>query len=265
MTDPVLAKKKGRVALLTLNRPKTRNALSAEMVEALVAALEAADADDSIGCIVLTGAGKGFSSGGNLHEIRAMTAERDMSEAEIVAWYEAGIQRIPRAMHALDTPTVAAVHGHAVGAGCDLAAMCDVRIAAEDAVFSESFLRLGLIPGDGGAWFLPRAIGQARAREMLFTAAPVDAATALDWGLVSRVAPGPELLPAALEIAERIAAHPPRALREARRLMRAAEEMTLDETLALSARMQARLQRLEDHREAVDAILHKRAPVFRGR
>lgn len=264
MSESVLYRQTGRVVYLTLNRPDTRNALSLDVVDALVGGLERANADTSVSCTVLSGAGKGFSSGGNLSEIRAMTADQHMSELEIEDWYTSGIQRIPLTMQSVDVVTIAAVHGHAIGAGCDLAAMCDLRIAAEDASFAESFLRVGIIPGDGGGWFLPRLIGMARAREMLFTASSISALKALEWGLVSRVVSGQDLLPAAEQLAQQIASLPPVALRRAKQLMRTVETTSLQDNLAMAAKMQSELQQLDDHREAIDAILEKRKPVFTG-
>ncbi|MEM6440635.1 MAG: enoyl-CoA hydratase-related protein [Pseudomonadota bacterium] len=265
MSDAVLYDQTGRVVTLTLNRPDTRNALSADLVKALVAGLERADGDAGVSCVVIAAAGKGFSSGGNLRELKDLTKTEKRTPAQVAEWYETGIQRIPMAMRAVTVPTVAAVHGAAIGAGCDLTCMADIRIAAEDAVFAESFIRVGLIPGDGGAWFLPRVVGPARAREMLFTAAGVPAQKALDWGLVSRVVPAADLLAEAQALAAEIAALPPQALRESKKLINACEHLSLEDGLAMAREMQGRLQQLDDHHEAIDAILEKRKPSFSGR
>ena len=265
MAEAVRWEREGRIVRLVLNRPGTRNALSEDVVEGLVAGLERAHDDAGVSVAVISGEGRGFSSGGNLHELRGLTQDRGLDVEGVARWYLDGIQRIPLTMRKVDVVTVAAVHGHAIGAGCDLAAMCDLRVAADSAVFSESFLRVGIIPGDGGAWFLPRVVGPARAREMLFTARGVDAATALDWGLVSRVVPEAELPAAAMDLAREVAALPPQALREAKRLMREAETLDLAEHLSRAAHAQGRLQQTEDHREAISAILEKRAPSFTGR
>lgn len=265
MTDSVLLERNERIATITLNRPDTRNALSADVVEGLVDALNTCQADSSVSCIVLTGNGKSFSSGGNLHEIKALTAEQKMDPAALEEWYRNGIQRIPMTMNAIDVPVVAAVNGHAIGAGCDLAAMCDMRVASEDAVFAESFLRVGIIPGDGGAWFLPRVIGQARANEMLYTAEGIPAGKALSWGLVSEVVPHDALLDTAKAIAAKVVANPPLAIRRAKRIMRASADMSLADSLGMAATAQGILQQHDDHREAIDAILEKRKPSFQGR
>lgn len=264
MSQSVEYKQQGRIVHLLLNRPDTRNALSADVIEGLVSGLKQADADTGVSCVVISGAGKGFSSGGNLDEIKAMTTTQNMSEPELKAWYTEGIQQIPLTLHSVDVVTIAAVHGHAIGAGCDLTAMCDIRIAADTASFAESFLRVGLIPGDGGAWFLPRIIGMARAKDMLFTANPVKADKALEWGLVSEVVSEEELLKAAMDAAENIANLPPHALRNAKQLIRKSETMSLADSLDMAAAMQAQLQQLNDHHEAIDSIREKRKPVFTG-
>ncbi|MEL7466214.1 MAG: enoyl-CoA hydratase-related protein [Pseudomonadota bacterium] len=264
MSETVTTSREGRIAVVSLNRPDTLNALSADVVEGLVAAMKAADADDGVSCVVLTGAGRAFSSGGNLKEIKALTAEQGMDAIAVERWYRDGIQKIPMTMNALSVPVVAAVNGHAIGAGCDLAAMCDIRIAGEDAQFAESFLKVGIIPGDGGAWFLPRVVGQARAMEMLLTGRRVKAPEAAEWGLVSRVVPNDDLMAEAMKMAEAVAAQPPVALRAAKRLFRATQNMGLADSLAAAAAAQGMLQQMGDHHEAIDAILEKRAPDFKG-
>ncbi|KAG1390437.1 hypothetical protein G6F59_015206 [Rhizopus arrhizus] len=173
--------------------------------------------------------------------------------------YRHGIQRLPLALHALEVPTIAAVNGPAVGAGCDLACMCDVRIAAEGASFAESFVKLGIVPGDGGAWFLPRLIGSARAAEMSFTGDAIDAGTALEWGLVSRVVPAVELLPAAHALAARMAANSPDAVRLTKRLLRESQHVRLDTLLELSAAYQALAHKTDAHAQAVGAFIAQRA------
>ena len=264
MTDAVTLERDGRIAVVTLNRPDTLNALSADVVEGLVAAMGEADADDGISCAVLTGAGRAFSSGGNLKEIKALTADQGMDAIAVERWYRDGIQRIPMVMNAISVPVVAAVNGHAIGAGCDLATMCDIRIGGEDAQFAESFLKVGIIPGDGGAWFLPRVVGQARAMEMLLTGRRIKAAEAAEWGLVSRVVANDALIDEAMKMATTVAAQPPVALRAAKRLFRATQNMGLEDSLASAAAAQGMLQQMADHHEAIDAILEKRAPVFEG-
>jgi enoyl-CoA hydratase/carnithine racemase len=168
--------------------------------------------------------------------------------------YRQGIQRIPLALVSLDVPTIAAVNGPAVGAGCDLACMCDIRIASDAARFAESFVKLGIIPGDGGAWLLQRVVGYARAAELTFTGDMIDAATALSIGLVSKVVPAGELMSEARSLAARIAVNPAPALRMAKRLMRHAQGSRLDETLELSAALQALAHHTPEHDAAVAAF-----------
>lgn len=261
--DPVLYETADRVARIKLNRPDTRNALSDDVVPALIGALHRADDDRGISCVILTGAGRSFSAGGDLKEIRQLSAEND--EAQIADWYRNGIQRIPLTFAALTVPVIAAVNGHAIGAGCDLATMCDIRIAGASATFAESFVRVGLIPGDGGAWLLPRIVGHARAMHMLLTSEAVDARTAQDWGLVTDVVADDALADRASAIAATIAAQPPETLRNAKRLMLRARDQTLAENLEEAAVLQGKLQQTADHREAVAAILEKRKPAFGDR
>ena len=264
MSDPVLFEREGPVATVTLNRDETRNALSDEVVDGLLAAMACAENDSSISCVILTGAGKAFSSGGNLRDIGAMTAEKAMSPLEIEDWYKNGIQRMPLMMEKLTVPVIAAVNGPAIGAGNDLATMCDMRIASTKARFAESFLKVGIIPGDGGAWFLPRIIGYARAAEMLYTAEAIDAAKALEWGLVSQVIEPEDLMGAARAMATKVVANPPFTLRKGKEIMLAAQRMGLEDSLAKAATTQGILQQMQDHQEAVNAILEKRSPKFKG-
>jgi enoyl-CoA hydratase/carnithine racemase len=264
MTDSVLYEQDGGVVTLTLNEPATRNAISPAIVEALVAHCQRINRDMSVSCVVLTGAGKGFSSGGNVKEMRERTGLFGGTPAEVRRGYQHGIQRIPVAMYELEVPSIAAVNGHAVGAGCDLALMCDIRIAAEDAEFAESFMRVGLVSGDGGAWFLPRVVGLSRAYQMTFTGDFIKAKQALEWGLASEVVPRYELLPAAHRLAKRIAAQPPHSLRLCKKLVRDSMRLTLADSLEMAAGMQALAQHTQDQQEAVTAFFEKRPPRFKG-
>ena len=153
----------------------------------------------------------------------------------------------------------------AIGLGCDVACMCDMRIAAESARFGVTFLKLGIIPGDGGAWLLPRTIGMSRACELLFTGDIIDAATAVDWGLVSKAVPPEQLMDEAMALATRIAAQPPHALRLAKNLLKQGQTATYDTIMEMSAAAQAISHMTEDHMEGVDALLEKRPADFKGR
>ena len=265
MSHPVLYEQDGGVVVLTLNEPHTRNAISPAIVEALVEYTGRINSDLSVGCVIVTGAGKGFSSGGNVKQMKGRTGLFGGSPAEIRRGYQYGIQRIPLAMYGLEAPSIAAVNGAAVGAGCDLASMCDIRIAAKSASFAESFLRVGLVSGDGGAWFLPRAVGMSKACEMTFTGDFVDAEEALRIGLVSKVVEDERLTDAALELARRIAAQPVHSLRLTKRLLRDSQQIGLAAALEMASSMQALAQHTEDQHEAVLAFSEKRPPKFKGR
>jgi enoyl-CoA hydratase/carnithine racemase len=179
--------------------------------------------------------------------------------------YRRGIQRMIAALYDIEIPTIAAVNGPAVRLGCDIACCCDMRIASEQARFAESFIRLGLIPGDGGAWFLQRIVGISKASEMTFTGDAIDAREAERIGLVSRVVPPDELLPAAEALAGRFAANPPQTLRMAKKLLREAQRAPIDTVYELSAAFQALTQRSDDHVEAITATAEKRDPKYTGK
>ena len=258
MSDAVLYEREGGIVTLTLNRPEKRNPISErDVVDGLVAALGRVQADASARVVILTGAGTAFSSGGDLRAMEAALDERAQNPSATVAYYTEGIQRIPLAFEALDAPVIAAVNGPAIGAGTDLACMCDLRIAAEEARFAESFVKLGIIPGDGGAWLLPRIVGWSTACEMAFTGDLLSARDALACGLVSQVVPKEELIPAARRLAERIAANPPLAVRATKRLLREGRFARLDTLLQLSAGAQAIAHTTGEHREALTVALAK--------
>lgn len=266
MTENVVYKKDGHIVTVTLNRPEIRNAISDDdMISDLVDAIQRVNADADVRCAILTGAGTAFSSGGNVKKMRDGGGMFEGSAYDLRNGYLQGIQRIPLAMYELEVPIIAAVNGPAIGAGCDLACMCDIRIAGRSAKFAESFVKLGIIPGDGGAWFLPRAVGSSKAREMAFTGDMVDADEALACGLASKVVDDDKLMDAATALAGRIAANPPHALRMAKRLLREGERTTLHTLLDMSASMQALAHKTDDHREAVAAFLEKRKPSFKGK
>lgn len=267
MTDSkVLIERLGPVALVTLNDPASRNALSSAVLRELTAFFGTANADDTLGCIVLAAAGDGFCSGGNIKDMRDGTdpmfsgTPQQMQEA-----FRNGVQMIPKLLHELDVPVIAAVQGAAIGAGCDLACMCDMRIASTDAKFAESFLRVGLVSGDGGAWFLPRVVGVPRALEMALTCRTVDAIEAKEWGLITHIVERVKLIDVALDMARTIAAFPPRSVRLNKRLIRQSLNLTLADCLEISAAYQAIVQNTADQKEAVAALLEKRQPRYSGR
>jgi enoyl-CoA hydratase/carnithine racemase len=254
----------GPVVTLTMDQPQQRNPLTGNTaVPEFLAAIDRIHADTSVRCVIVTGNGPSFCAGGDIREMQRQ-ATPEVGEMQIRSDYQRGIQRLPTALFNLEVPVIAAINGHAIGAGLDLACMCDLRIASEQAKFAESFVRLGIIPGDGGAWLLPRVIGLARASELAFTGDTIDAQQALAWNLVSRVVPAEQLMPAARELAARIVANPAHALRLTKRLLREGIHGRLESVLELSAVFQAISHKTADHREAVAAFLDKRAPKFGG-
>jgi len=253
---------RGAIVTLTMNAPEVRNALTNNSaVDEFVAAIERINADPSVRVMILTGAGTVFSSGGNVKDMKRFTGDA-VSSAEIVGWYRGGIQRLPLALQRLEVPSIAAVNGPAIGAGCDLACMCDLRIASTSASFAESFIRVGLIPGDGGAWLLPRVVGMSKAMEMSFTGDAVKADEALRIGLVSRVVEPDALFDEAMALAARIARNPGQTLRLTKRLLREGQHQRLDSLLELSAALQAVAHKTPAHAEAVNAFIDKREPKF---
>lgn len=265
MAQAIRYEQNDHIVTLTLNEPETRNAISDTIVQELVDACSRINRDLDVRCVIVTGEGKSFSAGGNVKEMRdkkGMFADKAVAAHREDYLY--GIQRMPRALHDLGVPSIAAVNGHAVGAGCDLSLMCDMRIASENATFAESFLRLGLVSGDGGGWFLPRVVGLSRAYEMTFTGDFIDAETALEYGLVSQVVPHDALMASAYALAGRIARHPPHSLRLTKRILRDAEQSTLDMSLNQAASAQGLVRDTSDQREAIEAFFEKKMPVYRG-
>lgn len=257
-TKQVIFEKSGPVAVLTLNRPDIRNAITdQDIIGEIEGVCREVQADGDISVLILTGAGSAFSAGGN---VKDMLHKKNMfagDPARIRENYRNGIQRIPLAFHRVDAVTIAAVNGPAIGAGCDLTCMCDIRIASEKARFGETFVSVGLIPGDGGAFFLPRVLGFSKACELAFTARVIDAREALRIGLVSEVTPPERLMERARELAEEIAQQPARILRLAKRLFQEAQGKSLEAVLELSAAYQALCHHTPEHEEAVERMVNK--------
>jgi len=266
VSEILLLETDGPVATLTINRPEARNPLGeAGDGEAFEAAAERLNADIGIRCVILTGAGTAFSAGGNIKAMRERAGAFAGPGVDIARGYYAGIHRIVKGLWSLEVPMIAAVNGPAIGLGNDVACLADTRIASDRAVFGATFLKIGLVPGDGGAWLLPRIIGMARAAELFFTGDVIDAGTAASWGLVSRVVPHETLMQEARTLAEKIAAQPPHVLRMTKRLMRRGMTTEFDQIMDMSANMQALAHHTEDHAEAIAAFIEKRAPVYQGR
>ena len=233
----------GAIQILTMSQPETRNALTGNTaVDELVEACSAIRLDTSIRVVVLTAEGPVFSSGGNVKDMLRFQNQKLLPET-IREEYRNGIQRLPRALYNLDVPVICAINGPAIGAGLDLTCMCDIRIASEKATFAESFVKVGIVPGDGGAWLLPRAVGMSKAAEMAFTGDSLSAQEAL-------------------KLANKIAANPGGVLRMTKRLLREGERSTLDSLLEISAGYQAIAHMTPDHHEAVNAFIEKRPPKF---
>lgn len=261
----LLFEKAGPVVTLTLNRPESRNPLGEDGDGPLFAETCARiNEDREVRCVILTGAGKAFSAGGNLKAMRARSGAFAGAAVHIRERYRNGIHRLVRAVWGIEVPVIAAVNGPAIGLGNDVACLADMRIAADTAIFGATFLKVGLVPGDGGAWILPRTIGMARAAELFFTGDTIDAATALSWGLVSKVVPGGELMEAARDLAGRICRQPPDVLRMTKKLMREGQGTSFDTIMEMSASMQSIAHLTSDHAEAVAAFFDKRTPNFKG-
>lgn len=250
---------------ITLHRPEARNAYSDAMVDSLCRALDHAEADDDVRVVVLTGAGSAFSAGGDLKAMRDHTGMFEGDAVGLRNRYLRGIQRVPRRLARFSKPVIAAVNGPAIGAGLDLACMADIRVAAEHAKLGSTFVKVGLVPGDGGAWFLSRTIGYPKAMELILTGRLVKGDEALALGLVHQSVPADGLTAAVRGHAQRLAANPPIAVQLAKAAVQRSWQVGLDAALELAASYQGVAQNSADHDEAVAAFLEKRDPTFTGR
>ena len=257
----LLYQQEGNVASITLNRPEAKNAFSSTMIGLWRDSLERARSDSSVRVVILTGNGDTFCSGGDI---------RDMAEGKLTSWdmknflWE-GVHRIVLAMEDLDKPVIAAVNGAAMGAGLDMALMCDMRLCSDRARLGESYILMGLVPGDGGAFFLPRLVGVAKAMELLLTGEAIDPGEALRIGLVNRVVPHESLMDEAMKLARKIAAMPPQAVRMMKRAVYQSLGAPLRTHLDYISSQLSLLSETEDHREAARSFLEKRKPLFTGR
>jgi len=247
----------GAVVVLTMDDPAMRNPLSGNTaVREFVAACARIEADPDVRAVVITGADPAFSSGGSLDAMREDWRDRKRGVA-VRAQLREGVQPLSLALHALQVPTIAAVNGAAIGGGCDLACLCDIRIASERARFAANFVRLGIVPAIGAAWLLPRILGASRAAEMCLTGEVLDAQAALACGLVSRVIPHERLLDEAMSLATRIAANSGPALRMTKSLLKAADRTDFPTYLDMAAGMQALALQSEEHETAVTAFRNR--------
>uniref|UniRef100_C6E1I2 Enoyl-CoA hydratase/isomerase n=1 Tax=Geobacter sp. (strain M21) TaxID=443144 RepID=C6E1I2_GEOSM len=254
-----------RVAVLTFQRDDVRNALTGtSLTEDIITTVNWVNGEDRVSVLVLTGAGSAFSSGGNVKEMQSQSGTFGGSPVQVQDKYRRGIQQIPLVLHKAEIPVIAAVNGPAIGAGFDLANMCDIRLASTRAKVGETFINLGITPGDGGAWFMQRLMGYQRAAELTFTGRVVEAAEALKLGIFLEVLEPEELMPRTMELARQIASKPPVTLRLTKRMMKLAQRSDLPDFLDLCACFQSLAHHTDDHIEAVNAFLDKRDPHYKG-
>ena len=263
MNENLLFDIRDNIATITLNRPEKLNAFTTEMLNAWADALTECQHNDAVRAVVLTGTGRAFCSGGDVGGLRERKqAETPMERKESLA---SRVHRIPVLMDALDKPVLVAVNGVATGAGLDMALMGDIRIAAESARMAETYIRVGIMAGDGGAWYLPRLVGVPRALELLWTGRFVDAMEAERIGLVNKVVPDHALMDETYEMARVIAAGPPLAVRMMKKCVYQGMTMDVRTHLEQVSSHMALLFATVDHQEALDAFKEKRQPVFAGK
>lgn len=254
--ETLLVEHKGRVLLITLNRPKALNALNAQLSQELIAALKSADADNDVGCIVITGSAKAFAAGADIKEMQSQTYV-DMHSSDYFGQWDV--------LATLRKPTIAAVSGYALGGGCELAMMCDFILCSDTARFGQPEINLGVMPGMGGSQRLTRLVGQAKAMEMCLTGRMMDAEEADRAGLVSRVIPVDQLVDEALKTAETIANMSLPAVMSIRDAIRRSQELTLSEGVRFERRVFHALFATNDQKEGMAAFIEKRKPHFAHR
>lgn len=256
--------KEGHLVTLTLDREEARNAYSEEMVESLVAAFDAAEMDGEVRCVIVTGAGGTFSGGGDLKMMQEHSGMFEGNPVQLRSAYLRGIQRIPRRLARFEKPVIAAINGPAIGAGLDLACMADIRVAAQGARFGSTFVKLGLIPGDGGAYLLSRVIGFPRALDLILTGRLIDTLEAERIGLLHESVDAADLMTTARSWASRVSANAPLAVRMAKSAVYNSWDLPFDAALNLAATYQGIVQNTADHDEGVAAIIERRTPNFKG-
>lgn len=250
----------GGVAVLTLARPEIRNAITGEeMLDEILDAIDDAESDPDVAVLVIEAEGTAFSAGGNLKDMAARTGIFSGNPSQLTEKYRSSIQQLTRMMSTTDLVTIAAVNGPAIGAGFDLVLGCDLRVGTPRARFAHTFIDLGIIPGDGGAWLLPRVVGWQRATELALTARSVDAEEAKEIGILLEVVPEDALSERVRGLGSLVASKPRPAVRMAKRLLRQARRMDLDGFLELSAALQAVAHSTPEHMEAVNAYLERLA------
>jgi len=253
------------IAHLTLARHDIRNAFSEiEFTEEILDAVKIAQYSTESRVFVLSAEGSAFSAGGNVKDMRDKKGIFGGGPAGTRRGYMEGIQRVPKALYGLDIPSISAVQGPAIGAGCDLALFCDITICSASAKFGETFINVGIIPGDGGSWILPRRVGLQRAAELTFSGRVVDGAEAAEIGLALECVKDDQLMDRVMELAQSIAARPPITARMLKTLFRQSLSTHLHDYLDNCAAVQAICHSTDDHLEAVNSILEKRSPTFKG-
>ena len=254
--ETILVETRGKVALVTLNRPQALNALNATVFRELNQAFDGFDADPNVGCIVITGSDKAFAAGADIREMQAKTYPDTFVEDMFAQWDRIGARR---------KPMVAAVAGFALGGGCELAMMCDIVLAADNARFGQPEIKLGVMPGAGGTQRLTRAVGKAKAMELCLTGRMMDAAEAERAGLVSRIVPLADLLPEAMKVAETIASMSLPAVMMTKESVNRAFETTLREGVLFERRLMLAMFATADQKEGMVAFVEKRPPRFENR
>lgn len=260
----IVVDRQGGVTTVTLNRPERYNAINAQMIDELLAVFDAARRGDGTRVIVLTGAGRGFSGGADLKDPGGPAGLVPHPDAESKRQGLRSFYPLLHAIRGCDVPMIAMVNGDAAASGCDVALACDIRVGCEYTRFRESFARIGLFPGTGGCWFLPRMVGLSKAAEMIYTGDPISAQEAYQWGLLSQLVPHAELADRTMNLAQRIAAGPPIALRLAKMVMQRSLSMDLETSLELAAACETITLTSRDHREGLAAFLDKREATFDG-
>lgn len=258
--ERLLTRKEDHVLLIELNRPEASNAFDEKMIAEFVDCLQEMDEDNSVRCAVVTGKGKSFCAGGDVKKMQGKEGMFSGGPNELRERYKRGIQKIPLAFEKLSTPVIALVNGPAIGAGLDMACMCDIRIAHPRAKFGETFAKLGLVPGDGGTYFLQRIVGFGKAMEMTLTAGIYSAHEAKEMGLVNYV--GEDCEQRALAMAQAIAANAPIATQMAKRSIEAAYRSDLKTVLDLMAAYQGIAQRTQDHFSGLEGLVNKSQARF---
>lgn len=258
----ILFKKEDGVATVTLNRPDSLNALGGTMREDIIDAIQDVKADKGIGALVITGAGRAFCAGGNVKDMERMSLEVELVERREFVRNVA--HRIITEIRGLEKPVIACVNGHAIGAGCNIALACDMRVASEKAKFGVTFINVGLVSDYGGLYFLPRLVGLSKALELYFTGDVIDAKEAERIGMINKAVPLEELEKTTYELAGRLAKKAPAAMAMIKELLYKGLNMDLATELDLEATAQSICLKTEDHREGVRALLEKREPVFKG-